>query len=122
MLAKVQQTRQSHEDRLDAILHALSDRTRRALLRRLANGPAKVTELAAPFAMTRIAVAKHLRVLEQAHLVSRTIDGRIHWCRVEPGPLDELERWLCDYRTFWNRNLEALARYIEAPPTERGEP
>jgi DNA-binding transcriptional ArsR family regulator len=122
MQTSARRTKQAHEDRLDAILHALSDRTRRALLRRLADGPAKVTELAAPFAMTRIAVAKHLRVLEQAQLVSRTIDGRIHWCEVDPGPLGEVDRWLLDYRGFWSRNLEALARYAEAPPVERGEP
>lgn len=122
MQTNARRTKQAHEDRLDAILHALSDRTRRALLRRLADGPAKVTELAAPFAMTRIAVAKHLRVLEQAQLVSRTIDGRIHWCEVDPGPLEVVDRWLLDYRSFWSRNLEALARYAEAPPTERAEP
>ena len=122
MQTNARRTNQAPEDRLDAILHALSDRTRRALLRRLADGPAKVTELAAPFAMTRIAVAKHLRVLEQAQLVSRTIDGRIHWCEVDPGPLGEVDRWLLDYRSFWSRNLEALARYAEAPPTGRGEP
>jgi DNA-binding transcriptional ArsR family regulator len=107
------------EDRLDAILHALSDRTRRALLRRLADGPATVNELAAPFAMTRIAVSKHLRVLEQAQLVLRTIDGRRHWCEVDPGPLGDVDRWLIDYRSFWSGKLEALARYAEVRPGER---
>jgi len=122
MQLKARRTSQAHDDRLDSILHALSDRTRRALLRRLVDGPAKVTELAAPFAMTRIAVAKHLRVLEQARLVTRTIDGRIHWCEVDPGPLGEVDLWLLEYGSFWSRKLEALARYAEASPTEPGGP
>ena len=105
--------RQSREDRLDAVLHALSDRTRRALLRRLATGPAMVGELARPIAMTRVAVSKHLRVLEDAQLVSRTIDGRVHRCALRPEPLQEVERWLAGYRAFWTEKLEALARFAE---------
>jgi DNA-binding transcriptional ArsR family regulator len=105
--------RQSREDRLDAILHALSDRTRRALLRRLATGPAMVGELARPIAMTRVAVSKHLRVLEDAQLVSRTIDGRVHRCALRPEPLHDVERWLAGYRAFWTEKLEALARFAE---------
>jgi len=100
-------------DRLDRVLHALSDRTRRALLRRLAAGEAMVTELAEPFAMSRIAVSKHLRVLEAAGLISRCVEGRIHRCSIRPEPLREVERWLSDYRTFWTDKLEALARFAE---------
>jgi len=108
----------AREERLDAILHALSDRTRRALLKRLVQGPAMVTELAAPFAITRIAVAKHLRVLEEAGLVSRSVEGRVHRCSVTAEPLREVEEWLADYRVFWTRKLDALARYVETsvPP------
>jgi DNA-binding transcriptional ArsR family regulator len=109
----VKAQRPSNEDRLDAILHALADRTRRALLRRLAAGPAIMGELARPFAMTRVAVSKHLRVLEEAHLVVRTIDGRIHRCALRRGALEEVERWLTDYRAFWNERLDALALYME---------
>jgi DNA-binding transcriptional ArsR family regulator len=113
MPLRVQANRLSDEDRLDAILHALSDRTRRTLLRRLAAGPAMVGELARPIDMTRVAVSKHLRVLEKARLISRTIDGRIHRCALTPGPLQEVERWLADYRAFWIERLDALARYTE---------
>jgi DNA-binding transcriptional ArsR family regulator len=113
MPLRVQATRPSNEDRLDAILHALSDRTRRTLLKRLAAGPAMVGELARPIDMTRVAVSKHLRVLEKARLISRTIDGRVHRCAVTPRPLQEVERWLTDYRAFWNERLDALARYTE---------
>lgn len=110
---KTQATRASGEDRLDAILHALSDRTRRGLLQRLAIGPAAIGELAKPIAMTRVAVSKHLRVLEDARLVSRTIDGRVHRCALRSEPLLELERWLANYRAFWTDRLEALARFAE---------
>lgn len=113
MTARVQARARSADDRLDAILHALSHRTRRTLLKRLAAGPAMVGELAKPIAMTRVAVSKHLRVLENAQLVSRTIDGRVHRCALRPGPLHEVERWLTGYRAFWTENLEALARFAE---------
>lgn len=113
MLSSGQYKRASSEDRLDRILHALSDPTRRSLLKRLASGPAIVSELAEPFDMTRIAVSKHLRVLERARLVSRTIDGRVHRCTLTAGPLREVERWLLGYRAFWTQKLEALAHYAE---------
>jgi DNA-binding transcriptional ArsR family regulator len=107
------------EQRLDAVLHALSDRTRRGLLRRLASGPAPVGELARPIAMTRVAVSKHLRVLEAAGLISRTVSGRVHRCALCPGALEELDAWLCEYRAFWNAQLESLARYAERPRRAR---
>jgi DNA-binding transcriptional ArsR family regulator len=113
MSLRTQAKRLSSEDRLDAILHALSDRTRRALLKRLATGPATVGELAKPIAMTRVAVSKHLRALENAQLVSRTIDGRVHRCALRSEPLQEVERWLAGYRAFWTEKLEALARFAE---------
>jgi DNA-binding transcriptional ArsR family regulator len=102
-----------NEDRLDRVLHALADRTRRRLLKRLSRGPARVSELARPFQMTRVAVSKHIRVLERARLVSRTIDGRVHTCTLQAAPLAELQEWLTGYRAFWDKQLEALARYVE---------
>jgi len=111
--SRVGSQRQQRENRLDAVLHALSDRTRRELLRRLAAGPAMVGELARPIAMTRVAVSKHIRVLEDAQLVSRTVDGRVHRCTLRPEPLLEVEHWLADYRAFWTDKLEALARFTE---------
>ncbi|HEY2417884.1 MAG TPA: metalloregulator ArsR/SmtB family transcription factor [Steroidobacteraceae bacterium] len=103
------------DDRLDAVLHALAHRTRRQLLNHLAAGPAMIGDLAAPIAMTRVAVSKHLRVLEKARLVSRTIDGRIHRCALRPQALREVEQWLSAYRAFWTKRLEALARLVEDP-------
>jgi DNA-binding transcriptional ArsR family regulator len=120
MSIRAQAKRPSREDRLDAILHALSDRTRRALLKRLATGPARVGELAKPIELTRVAVSKHLRVLEDAQLVSRTIDGRVHRCALRPEPLQEVEQWLAGYRAFWTEKLEALARFAEDDDRRNG--
>lgn len=120
MSVRAQAKRPSREDRLDAILHALSDRTRRALLKRLATGPARVGELAKPIELTRVAVSKHLRVLEDAQLVSRTIDGRVHRCALRPEPLQEVEQWLAGYRAFWTEKLEALARFAEDDDRRNG--
>jgi DNA-binding transcriptional ArsR family regulator len=103
----------STEDRLDRVFHALSDRTRRALLRRLEAGPAMVTELAAPFRMSLPAVSKHLRVLEAASLIERRIDGRIHRCSLHVASLEAADRWIERYRVFWTDRLDALARLVE---------
>lgn len=102
-----------YEDRLDRVFHALANRTRRAMLRRLAAGPAPITALAAPFDMSFPSVSKHLRVLEAAGLVARTVDGRVHRCRFEAAPLAGVEDWLAYYRGFWDETLDALAEFAE---------
>ncbi len=104
------------DKRLDLVFRALGDRTRRALLARLARKPAMVTELAAPFKMSLPAVSKHLKVLERAHLVARDVDGRVHRCSLDAAPLREAEHWLQRYRPFWTQTLDALARYVEEDP------
>jgi DNA-binding transcriptional ArsR family regulator len=107
----------SVEHRLDSVFFALSDRTRRCLLRRLAEKPAMVTELAAPFQMSLPAVSKHIRVLERALLVTRAVDGRIHRCSLSARPLREAEEYLSRYRSFWEETLDSLARYVEQKPS-----
>ena len=101
------------EDQLDLVFGALADRTRRALLARLAERPAMVTELAAPFDMSLPAVSRHIRVLEHARLVQRSIDGRVHVCSFQAEPLKTVESWLRHYRRFWTGTLDALAQYVE---------
>jgi len=101
------------EDRLDRMFHALGDRTRRALLARLSDGPAMITELAGPFALSLPAVSKHLRVLESAGLVERTVQGRVHQCSLHAQSLIEIESWLDFYRPFWADTLGALAEFVE---------
>jgi len=99
---------------LDLLFHALGHRTRRALLARLARRPATVTELARPFAMSLPAVSRHIRVLERARLVRRTVDGRVHHCAPNFAPLHSVDAWLRHYRRFWEGQLDALARYASA--------
>lgn len=94
--------------RLDATFAALADPTRRAILARLALGEASVMELAEPFAMSQPAISKHLKVLEQAGLISRSQDAQRRPRRIEGGPLQEATQWLEDYRQFWERRYDAL--------------
>jgi DNA-binding transcriptional ArsR family regulator len=95
-------------DVLNATFAALADPTRRAILARLAEGEATVTELAAPFAMTQPAVSKHLRVLEHADLISRRRDAQRRPCRLEAAPLRAAMNWLADYRDFWEESYQRL--------------
>jgi DNA-binding transcriptional ArsR family regulator len=97
---------------LDATFGALADPTRRAILARLALGEATVTELASPFNVSLPAISKHLRVLERAGLMARRKDGRIHHCRLAPGPLQNATEWLAFYRRFWDGQLDSLAAYL----------
>ena len=97
---------------LDDTMLALADPTRRAILSRLAAGDARVTDLAAPFAMSLNAVSKHIRILERATLVRRRRSGREHVLSLNPAPLDEAAAWIEQQRTFWNASLDALERAL----------
>lgn len=104
-------------DRLDMTFAALADPTRRAILARLALGEASVMELAEPFAMSQPAISKHLKVLEQAGLISRGRDAQRRPCRIEGRPFAEAEEWLEDYRQFWEgqfRKLDLLLSELKA--------
>ncbi len=103
------------DDQLDAVFSALGDPTRRRILLRLAHGPASVTDLAEPFAMTLPAVSKHLRVLERAGLMRRERDGWYHRCYLEAAPLEGAVSFLARYQPFWEHTLDELARYVEKP-------
>lgn len=93
---------------LDHTMLALADPTRRAILERLGAGEARVTDLAAPFAMSLNAVSKHIRILERAALVSRRRAGREHVLSLNPAPLDAASAWIEAQRQFWNARLDAL--------------
>ncbi|MFI6780980.1 ArsR/SmtB family transcription factor [Micromonospora sp. NPDC050276] len=102
---------------LDATFAALADPTRRAILARLAQGEATVTELAEPFEMSQPAVSKHLKVLERAGLVSRGRDAQRRPCRLEARPLREATAWLANYRDYWAESyqrLDALLGEVQA--------
>ncbi len=93
---------------LDLIFQALSDSTRRAMLRQLAQGERTVSALAGPFAMSLAAVSKHIKVLERAGLVHRTVMGRTHICRLDADALAEANAWLKYYQQFWEGRLDAF--------------
>lgn len=100
------------EARLDAVFQALSDSTRRTMLRLLAHGECSIGELGAPFRMSFAGASKHVRTLERAGLVSRTVQGRAHVCRLEPAALAEADEWLRFYERFWRDRLDLLEREL----------
>jgi DNA-binding transcriptional ArsR family regulator len=105
-----------HDDeKLDNLFHALADPTRRRMVQMLASREHTVTELAAPFDMSLAAVSKHLKVLEGAGLLNRTVQGRTHICRLDPASLVVVHEWLRFYEKFWSRQLDALARELKNP-------
>ena len=107
-------------DRLSAIFASLADPTRRAILARLAEAPASVSELAEPFTMSMQAVSRHLKVLERAGLISRHADAQTRWSRLEPDALAEATAWTEHYRRFWDTNLDRLddhLRRLQVPDT-----
>jgi len=105
---------------LDRLFHALSDATRRRLLAQLTTGPARVTDLARPFRMSLPAVSKHLRILEGAGLISRSVDGRIHRLTLTGEPLRLVETWLDPFRAYWDRTFTALGEDLARHPPRGG--
>ncbi|MGH7742526.1 MAG: ArsR/SmtB family transcription factor [Candidatus Eiseniibacteriota bacterium] len=100
---------------LDATFSALADPIRRSMLERLAQGPSTPGTLAEPLAISLPAVSRHLRVLERAGLISRRRHGRRHWLTLDPRRLEEVGEWVAHYRAFWERQLDALERYLAEP-------
>jgi len=98
---------------LDDTLLALADPTRRAILRRIVEGEARVTELAKPFQMSLPAVSKHIRVLEKARLVRRRKVGREHYLSFDPSALDQASTWIETQRALWNSRLDLLEKILE---------
>jgi DNA-binding transcriptional ArsR family regulator len=107
-----------HDARLDPIFRALGDRTRRAMLERLARGEHTVTELAAPYRMSLAAASKHIQTLERAGLVKRTVRGRIHYVRIDPRPLARADDWLRGYEKLWDTRIERLVELLRHPDNE----
>ena len=99
-------------DQLSLTFGALADPTRRAILARLARGPAAVTELAAPFDMSLPAVSKHLKVLERAGLIERGREAQWRPCELKARPLKDAAEWVERYRIFWEERLDRLDEYL----------
>jgi DNA-binding transcriptional ArsR family regulator len=101
--------------RLDRSFDALSHPARRAIVARLARGPATVGEASRTLALSKPAVTKHLKVLEQAGLIERTIVGRTHRLALRPRALSDAERWLERHRHLWESKFDAVARHLGSP-------
>src|SRR5436309_5261144 len=96
------------DDHLSVTFAALADPTRRAILARLAEGEASVTELAKPFDLSLPGVSKHLKVLQRAGLITQSRNAQWRPCRLEGGPLKEASDWVGDYRRFWDESFQRL--------------
>jgi DNA-binding transcriptional ArsR family regulator len=99
---------------LDHLFHALADPTRRAMLADLSLRERSVGELAAPYRISLAAASKHIKTLERAGLVKRTVEGRTHRCALDAAPLAEADAWLRRYAAFWNDRLDTLQTLLEA--------
>ena len=106
---------------LDTVFSALGDPTRRAILARLSTGDSSLSDLAAPHDMSLTAVAKHVRVLEGAGLLTRRKEGRVVTCHLEPDPLKGAAEWIAHYQRFWEGRLDALADYFDNVKREEPE-
>lgn len=100
-------------DRLSMIFSALADPTRRAILARLTEGDATVNELAEPFEISLPAISRHLKVLEQAGLITRSRNAQWRSSSLNPEPLKEVESWMEMYRRFWDVNLDRLEAHLK---------
>src|SRR4051812_8217856 len=105
------------EAQLDAVFGALADRTRRAILTRLTDGEATVAELTAPFAMSQPAVSRHLKVLEEAGLISRTKQATARLSHLRAEPLRDAVGWLAAYRDYWDESYQRLDNLLAALDT-----
>ena len=99
-------------ERLDAVFRALSDPTRRGILEQLAAGETNVSTLAAPYDISQPAISKHLRVLERAGLIRRSVQGREHHIRVDPRPVEQAQGWIVRYAKFWQQQFDEVEAYL----------
>ncbi len=109
------------DDRLSVIFAALADPTRRAILARLADGDATVTELAEPFSISLPAISRHLKVLERAGLISRSRSGQWRSSTLETAALKEATDWMERYRVFWDVSFERLDVHLRRIQEDRGD-
>jgi len=103
---------------LDLVFRALGDSTRRAMLGQLANREHTVGELAEPYHITLASASKHIKSLERAGLVKRTVRGRTHFVRLDPRPLAKADEWLREYERLWDIRLRKLAELLRHPDND----
>ena len=105
---------------VDRVFHALGDGMRRAIVRKISQGPISVSRLAAPLGISLAAVVQHLHVLEQSGLVHTEKTGRVRTCRIEPAGLSAAERWIGELRSMWERRLDRLGDLLAEPDEGAG--
>ena len=105
-----------NQHQLDLAFGALAHPIRRGILARLSTGEATIAELAEPFKVSAPAISKHMRILEEAGLLSRKKQGREHHCRLEHKRMKEAEAWIENHRKFWDERLDALEHYLKENP------
>jgi DNA-binding transcriptional ArsR family regulator len=105
-----------HPPAVDVVFHALSDANRRAMIDRLLDGPASVSELAQPLSISLPAVVQHLHVLEDSGVVSSHKVGRVRTCEIEPRALSAAERWISERRAQWEGRLDRLGEFLAEQP------
>lgn len=103
----------SKDEKLDLIFHALSDSTRRRILRSLSSKEQVITDVAKPYDMSLVAVSKHIKVLERAELVERRWDGSYAYVRLNPKAVKTADEWLDYYRRFWEQSLDRLELFLK---------
>lgn len=106
-------------ENLDALFHALADPTRRAMLKALTEKNMSVGDLAKPFEMSLAAASKHIRVLEQAGLIHRQVQGRSHICELNAEPMHGGLEWIQHYQRFWNQQLDTLEKLLKKPDSDQ---
>jgi DNA-binding transcriptional ArsR family regulator len=97
---------------LDAVFAALADPTRRRIVERLARQPLTVGQIASEFPLTQPAISKHVRVLENAGLLHRTIEGRVHYCTLSPQVMQDVRAWIDQQGRYWNAALDRLDKIL----------
>ncbi len=110
-----------HYEPVDLVFHALADPSRRSMVDRLSEGPASVSELARPLAMSLPAVVQHLHVLEASGLVSSAKAGRVRTCRIEPAALTRAEHWVAERRRTWEGRLDRLGEFLAEQTDDNAE-
>jgi DNA-binding transcriptional ArsR family regulator len=108
-----------HDPELSLLFHALADETRRSMLSQLAQGPARVTDLAGPTGLSLPTVMRHLSVLEEAGLIATSKDGRVRTCAIVPEAMDPVRTWIDEQRAIWEARLDRLDKFVMNVMKER---
>ena len=108
-----------HDPELSLLFHALADETRRSMLSQLAQGPARVTDLAGPTGLSLPTVMRHLSVLEEAGLIATSKDGRVRTCAMVPEAMDPVRTWIDEQRAIWEARLDRLDKFVMNVMKER---